>query len=69
MKKVCVKRNKERIWNTNTLKEMSKRMSNNKINLGKKYIHNGTVRKMIPIDKVDEYLNNGWELGMGKYNS
>lgn len=33
---------------------------------GKKWVHIGNNRTYVPIEKLDEYLNNGWELGMGK---
>ena len=66
MKKICVKRNKERVWKKETLEKMSKRMSNNKINQGKKYIHKEAERKMVLEKDLDFYLKNGWQLGMGK---
>lgn len=67
MKEVCVKRNKERVWSQKTLEQMSKRMINNKINSGKKYIHCGNNRKMVYEDEIEYYLKNGWLLGMGNY--
>lgn len=68
MKEVCIKRNKERVWSHDTLKQMSNRMKDNKINLGKKYIHKNGIRKMIPIDQLEEHLKDGWTIGMGKHS-
>lgn len=64
MKEVCAKRNKERVWKQETLDMMSKRMSGNKINLGKKYINNGVQNKMVPANEVEKYLKDGWVLGI-----
>lgn len=66
MKNVCVKRNKERVWSKETLNNMSKRMANNKINSGKKYIHKDGYRKMVLKEELNYYLDNGWILGKGK---
>lgn len=37
----------------------------NNINTGKKFVHNSQlkIRKMIPTDKVDGYLQQGWKIG------
>ena len=67
MKEICVKRNKERVWKKETLLKMHKRMENNKINLGKKYVNNGIERKMILKEELDAYLKNGWSLGKGNW--
>ena len=66
MRKVCVKRNKERVWRKETLEKMSIKMANNKINSGKKYINKDGIRKMILKEELNYYLENGWNLGMGK---
>ena len=34
--------------------------------LGRKRIHKGTVNKNIKVELLDDYLNNGWELGYYK---
>ena len=66
MKKICVKRNKDRVWRKETLEKMSRKMTNNKINSGKKYINKDGIRKMVLKEELNYYLENGWNLGMGK---
>ena len=65
MREVCVKRNKERVWRKETLEKMKKKMANNKINSGKKYINKDGIRKMIYAKELNCYLEKGWSLGMG----
>lgn len=34
------------------------------INSNKKYINNGLINKMVPVEQLNNYLNNGYKLGM-----
>ena len=35
-------------------------------NVGKRQIHKAGVRKMVPASELNQYLQNGWELGTGR---
>jgi len=48
--------------------ESKNKMSQSKLgnisNTGKKYVNNGIINKLIFVDSLNEYLYNGWRLGM-----